>query len=251
MARKKKKKLAASNLKTGLFGLSALVLGVVLFIGISSFLNKSDYFKIKIIKYDPALEFINKRYTERLKGKSIFAVDLQKVQKQLSFRYPQVKNLRVVREFPNQISVVAKSRSPVAQTRLLEKNLTLDDNGVVLSTTTKLDKNLPLIKGIKYASPKIDVGLPLKGKSISTALNIIDEFDEHRTLAHYQIAEVNVANLSNIQFDLSNKLRIIVDRDNMKQKMELLSVLLAKGRLRLKEVKYIDLRFKEPIIGKK
>ncbi len=65
------------------------------------------------------------------------------------------------------------------------------------------------------------------------------------------IKDINIENLSKIQLTLSNQLDVIIDRDKVAQKIRVLGVILAQERLDLKEVKYVDLRFKEPIIGKK
>ncbi|MCK5081648.1 MAG: cell division protein FtsQ, partial [Candidatus Omnitrophica bacterium] len=61
----------------------------------------------------------------------------------------------------------------------------------------------------------------------------------------------NVENLSKIQFTLSNGLVIILDRNNIDRRIKVLGVVLSQGKLDMKQVKYVDLRFKEPIIGKK
>ena len=47
------------------------------------------------------------------------------------------------------------------------------------------------------------------------------------------------------------ELKIIVDRDNIPHKMKILELVLSQAKPDFEGVQYIDLRFKEPILGKK
>ena len=82
-------------------------------------------------------------------------------------------------------------------------------------------------------------------------LKIIKLFKANSGLASYSIRDVNIESLSKIYFTLSNKLDVVIDKDKIAQKIRVLGIVLAQDRLDLKDVKYIDLRFKEPVIGKK
>jgi hypothetical protein len=42
-----------------------------------------------------------------------------------------------------------------------------------------------------------------------------------------------------------------LDREKIAQRIKVLGVVLSQGNLDMDHVKYVDLRFKEPIIGKK
>jgi len=228
----------------------ASIMGFAAYKGVSNFLSKSPYFKIKAIQYDETLQFINKRELAKLKGKNIFSVDLNEIQKKLRRRYPQLERLRIMKRFPDQIIVLARERHPFAQIELNGKILTLDIGGVVLSSLGKRNKKLPFISGLQQEKGYFALGVPLKGRDILTALEIIEVFQEERLLSKYRIKLVNMENASKIQLTLSNKLDIIIDQDKMISKFRKLGVILIKSKINSKEVKYIDMRFKEPIVKK-
>jgi len=250
MARKKKRLSLAPAAKIVLVGITAIIIGVLLFKGIHHFFVRSDYFKIKIIVIDPSLQFIQKRDLAYLKGKSIFVVDLKAFHRKLSFKYPQITQLRINRNFPNQISLKAVKREPLAQIQLLSKIITVDQHGIVLQQGDAINNALPVIKGVKTKiAPKL--GLPVRGIDLRIALKIIRLFENNSRLKGHHIYNVNVENLSKIEFDIKNMFKIVLDRENIDQKINLLGVVLTQGQLKIKEIKYIDLRFKEPILGKK
>jgi cell division septal protein FtsQ len=251
MARKKKSKISPSVLKIGGVLILSLIIGVGVYFQMAQFLKKSDYFVIKVVKKDDTLQFINGRELSQLMGRNIFTVDLDVIQNKLSRKYPQASELRVVRRFPNQIEIVAQKRLPFLQTSSKGKTLTLDEVGVLLSTTTKVNKNLPWIVGAQYGSSRMVLGLPLTGKYMKAALKILNSFKERNFSISYKIVKVNVENLSKIYLEMSNGLQVIVDKDGIDRKIKILNIVLSEGRIDIEEVKYIDLRFKEPILGKK
>ena len=187
----------------------------------------------------------------KLMGKNIFAVDVKAVQQKLAFKYPQATQLKVMKKFPNQLAIKAKQRSPFAQTRMKNRTLTLDEEGVVLSTTTQQDDRLPLITGLSPSQSRFSLGMPIKGEMMRAALDIIKAFNNSESLTKYKINKVDIENLSKINLFLSNQPTIILDGERAEHKMQILSLVLSQTELDLKGVKYLDLRFKEPIIGRK
>ncbi len=231
--------------------LLALVIGWSIYIGIAKFIIRSNYFKVKAVILDSSLEFISRRDVSKLIGKNIFTIDLQKVQDKLSRRYPQVDRIRIIKQFPNQLLITARKRLPFAQVSIQNKIVTIDEYGVILSSTTSRKNSLPFITGGRLINKQIIPGISLKNRRISTAIRIIDTFANVSALDSYSINNIDVNNLSKIYLRFSNGLNVIVDRDNLKKKANVLGILLSQGKLDLKKVRYIDLRFKDPVIGKK
>ncbi|MBN1870738.1 MAG: cell division protein FtsQ/DivIB [Candidatus Omnitrophica bacterium] len=215
------------------------------------FFRNTEYFRIRSVIIDPALQFIQRTDLKHLIGKNIFEVDLKAVQRHLSYKYPQAAELKVIKHFPDQIDIVAKQRMPFAQIWIGEKIAIMDEDGVVLSIMGKAEKLLPLIAGAKTDNQRLVRGLPFQGDDIQTALQIAGYFQGSKKLSSYSLSTINVENLSKIYLTLSNDLQVVLDRDDIAQKIRVLEVVLSPGMLDMKEVKYVDLRFKEPIIGKK
>lgn len=246
MARKKIK-IPPSVVK----GLTVLIVVTLIIAGIGAFLFNvfihADIFKVKLIKIESALSFINRQDIERLKGVSIFQINLNEIQKKLSAKYPQMAEIRVIKEYPDQISIEAKKRYPFLQMRYRNQFIVLDQKGVVLSEIMKMDDKLPLIIGINVNYARI--GLAIRSEQLTSALEALRYFILEKSLAGQKIAQIDVANLSEIYIQLSGNLQVKIDRYNIEQKIKLLGFMLSRGDLELSQVKYIDLRFKEPIIG--
>lgn len=250
MARKKKLKISPYA-KYIFIGALVIGLGFIIVNRARYLFSHVDYFNVRSVTIDPSLQFVQKRDFRGLMGKNIFTIDLKAVQRKLNHRYPQASRLKVAKRFPNQISILAKQRVPYAQLQIQSKTVVLDKEAVILSLNKEKDKKLPGIVGAKFNNPKLILGMPLKGSDVWFALKIIKLFKANSSLASYSIKGINIENLSKIHFTLSNQLDVIIDRDKIAQKIRVLGIVLAHDRLDLRDVKYVDLRFKEPIIGKK
>ena len=253
MARRKKNKvyIPPAVAKTIAAVILALVIGWLIYIGITKFVTNSEYFKVRAVILEPSLEFISRRDISRLIGKNIFTVDLQSVQKRLARKYPQVDRIRVIKQFPNQLLITARKRLPFAQVSMRNKTITVDEQAVILSSATGRKVSLPLITGGRPINKPIAPGVSLKNRRIATAIKIIKAFSLCEPINDYSIANIDVGNLSKIYLNLSNGLDIIVDTDKINKKAEILGLLLSQGKLDLKNIRYIDLRFKDPVIGKR
>ena len=223
----------------------------VLYQKIFLYLKNSDYFKIKTISYHPSLKFMISTDLLSLKGKNLLDVDLSRIQRQLQGRYPQAANLKVVKRFPNQVLIVARQRFPFARVKMGSQTVVVDEEGVILSELNNVDGGLPIITGINNYKGKIVPGSKVKSHYLRLAGEIIKSFTSVEALEPYRIIKMDVSNLSQIDFYITGDLKVIVDRDDIDRQMQLLGLVLVQGKAELPTVKYVDLRFKEPIFGKK
>ena len=210
----------------------------------------SRYFKIKTVEIDRTLGFLDKKDFTSLNGKSIFSVDVARFQRSLTGKYPQMAQANITKKFPNKILVLAKKRAPFAQVYIQNKTFLIDDQGIILFGAPEKGEEFPLISGI-FSRRRITTGSVLGGESTLLALNIIKEFENNHSLSPYVVKKIDVDNLKEIDFHLSNGLKIIVDKTDIERKMNTLAMVLARNRLDTAQVKYIDLRFKDPILGTK
>ena len=231
---------------------AALVLAAVIFAArrTAGALIGSPYFRIKTISIDRAVSFINKRDLDILSGKSIFVVDLKRLQRNLAFKYPQMAQVKILKRFPNTIQVLAKKRPAFARAVVSGRTVPVDDQGAVLAIPSAPEKPLPLITGVSHRG-NIVPGLPLGGEDTRVALNIIKEFQDNAALSSYNLTKIDVGNLLSIDFYLSNDLKIIVEKTDVDRQIRTLALVLSQSRWQEQSVKYIDLRFKEPILGTK
>ncbi|MFA5059932.1 MAG: cell division protein FtsQ/DivIB [Candidatus Omnitrophota bacterium] len=226
--------------------------GFVVYKSVISFFESSSYFTIRSVMYPPSLKFIEtSEIPASLKGKNILKLDINKLQKQLQVKYPQFGQLRIVKRFPDRILVIAKERIPFARVQSGTHRLAVDRDGVVLSKSWDDSGDLPVISGINLPKSRISLGAIIRTADLQVALRIIAFFRVNKTLAFYGISKMDVSNLSQISCYLSNDIKIILDEDDVYRKLRTLILVLSQAKKELPDVKYIDLRFKEPIVGKK
>jgi len=248
MARKKKAKINPAVFKYMALCLFVLALMGLSGFGIYKFINTSDFFKIKTVRLDSSLSFVDINKLSRIKGKNIFFVDLKRIQRDLSFRYPQISQLKVIRRFPDQLFFIAKKRMPFFQLQNNKEIITLDDQGVVVSKISKRSKGIPFVEGLNIKSKNISLGKTLRSRVISSILNLIRRFKENENLSSYSISTIQVAGLSKLSVYLSNDFKIIMDYDNIKSKVEALGLFLSSKRLDPEKIKYIDLRYNDIVV---
>jgi len=233
------------------FGIFVALVIFVLYQRLTLQLKNSPRFKIREIVYDPSLEFIQSGRLAALKGRSIFEVNLKALQKQLKNQHPELNDLKLSRQFPDRIRVSARKRIPFASVQIKNKDYLLDGEGVVLSNTIASVHSVPVITGIKPTASVLMPGQILNTPDLRVALKVLKAFGMNKYLAVYRILRIDVENLSQIEFYLTDRLKIMIDQTAIAQKMQVLGFLLSRAKLKLEDVNYIDLRFKEPIIGKK
>lgn len=217
----------------------------------SRWLRESSFFRIREVVLAPSLKFIDPAYLLRLKGKSMFSVDLETIHRQLRGRYPEVDALRIVRKFPDRIYIAANKREPVACVVLGRHQFLVDREGVVVAPGPAVGMKLPTIQGL-HRGKHISFGESLNLAEVDAALEVIHAFQSNTDLKAYAIQRVDVGNLAKISFYLnSNNLEVIIDPEAVEQKIARLGIVLTEGKPSLAQISYIDLRFQQPILGKK
>src|SRR5471030_2038553 len=93
-----------------------LFIGFTLFTGYVNavdFLTSSPLFEVKDVMIDKSIQFIDLRALKDLKGANIFKIDIGKIDRQVAQQYPYIAELRVLRQLPDRILVLAKKREPL------------------------------------------------------------------------------------------------------------------------------------------
>ena len=251
----KKNKNAGFTLSLVKYAMTTVVVVFLLFIsarGAIVFLRSLEYFTVRNVVAVPPLPFIKSNPWTNLVGENIFDVNLRAVQERMQRQYPQIARLKILKKFPDEIVILAQERLAFAQARVAGIHLVVDQEGIILSIVKERAKELPLIVGINSPKRHLEPGFSLHGdKKMEIALLILKAFNANKNLSVYPISDINVENLSQITLSMTDGLKIIFDQEALDQKIPVLSLLLSQGQLSLSEIKYIDLRFKEPIIGKK
>ncbi len=248
MARKKKKKINPLIFKYAIIGFVSLAGISVVCLGIYKLASESTLFNIKEVRIDDSVSFINEDIFRKIKGENIFRIDLQKLQRRLAFRYPQISDLKVLRLFPDRLLITARKRLPFLQTMISNLVVTLDDDGVVISTKSKRDTVIPFVLGIDERNTRVALGRPLRSKLLKAVLEIVKRFQSNENLSGYDVEKIKVESLSRIHLYLSNDLRVLMDAQQVNEKLLQLGLFLSSKKIDISSTQYIDLRYKDIIV---
>lgn len=223
-----------------IISISLLCLGAIFFLLFFSarYLTTSDYFKIK----DSADYFA---------GKNIFKINLQKEAQRLSRLYPDYKRVVLRLLLPNRIIVNFIPRQAVALLSLPDR-FYVDKEGVLFRLTSGGDEHtqLPLIIGLKARITNPQSGVKYNDNSLLATLDFIDNLNKDKNLSkNLKIKEVNLANTNNVFLFTSTDCKINLGGiESLNKDLLILQRLISEINSDLTKLKYIDLRFREPIV---
>lgn len=249
MARRKKFKVSVSVVRSIIVLVFLLFVGTLVTNAVKGFLISHKLFTVKYVMIEPSVLFIDSPQLQGIKGRNIFDVDILKIQKSLHSRYPQLSSLRVSRELPDVIRIDAEQRTPVAQVYFNGKYFVIDHHSVVLQGSKDVSIGLPMIEGFSFG--RVVPGSPIDGREMRLALSIVESFGSEEQLSRHTISSINVLNLSKVIVLLDGSMNIILDKESIQQKVHMLALLLGQNKFEPDQVRYIDLRFNEPIVGKR
>lgn len=236
--------------------LSAVTLGILLFFLLARFLTTSSYFNIRKIMIKGGIKIDAPRY---LLGKNLLGIDLKGVEKKVFFDYPALDRVEISRALPDTLIIAIKARVPVAKLRL-RKPYFIDAGGAILDLPfEETGTGLPEIIGLehKFLNPQ-----SIKNGYLNIALTLIGEYSKIDFSKDYPIKVINLSDVSQVFFTIglnSHKvagtdkdigtIKVIIGKSDIVKKLKTLAVLLPKIKSNLGSIKYIDLRFKDPLTG--
>jgi len=212
-------------------------------------LKDSKYFKIKdiVVSERDAEDF------SYLKNRNIFYVDLIEESRYISGIYPAYNKIRLIRVLPNRLFIDFIRRKAIAYIKLyryfcVDENLTLFDDTANLAAI-----DLPVILGLETKIYGPRPGQKCEVRELALALNIIKELDSSNELRSYKVKSVDVSSAAKASLLLQRKIgqavfEIRIGNDNIKQKVSALNALFSQTMNDPGNIRYIDLRFKEPVI---
>jgi hypothetical protein len=238
---------------------SRIGIGVIVFItlffvvaGILSFGRQSDLFAVKDVLIPENLQSFALPDVAKLKGQNIFQIDLAALEKKVRQKYPQLANLRVIKRFPDRIEFSAFKRDAFALVAPDGRLSLIDKEGFSIGAPSKDTEPFPLIKGL--VKQKLIPGDALGDGRVKIGIEIIKVFREDRLLSKVPLRSVDVGDMARIVCVLGEEgdtFEVLLDKDNFARKAGGLATLISRNDVDLLKVKYIDLRFEEPLVGQK
>ncbi len=229
--------------------LAIISLATSLLIGyIWKVLTTSDFFTVKqVLVRNSDVSF------DYLKGRNIFSLDLRFESWKALLGCPDCRKVRFARIFPGCVFVDFIKRKPVALVKFY-KNFAIDEQGVFFYPSGSVEEaGLPVIYGLetKIFGPK--PGTKYSRPELKLALSIIGEFKANKTFQGFALKRVDVANAESAGFFVLPRaecpgFEVRIGANNIRGKMMILGGLVKQSAKEWANIKYIDLRFKEPVI---
>ena len=183
-------------------------------------------------------------------GKNIFRLRLNDIRSYMLRSYRELRDLHLQRVFPDSITATIVLRKPVAQL-FYERYYYIDEDGVILSGVKgSPDIKLPVINGV-HVNPGEDIGKATGSMNAKMALLLLKELNASRLLESHRLVEIDASSTRNLAFFLEAGLEVKIGRENYASRLQNLKDVLSDPKLRPADIKYIDLRFAEPVIAPK
>jgi len=184
-------------------------------------------------------------------GTNVFLVNLKSFKERIAAAHPELRDIVVRRALPNRLIVQARQRVPVAQV-YGDRPYFIDKDGVFLpyAKDSSDEEMIPIITGIR-ASPSR--GGSAQKEKIDKALFLIETASANQKLSKYKIKKIDITDSRNISFFFNaadaEKVEIKIGEGEFTKRLEVLSTVLEQLGGDIQRVKYIDLRFEDPIVG--
>jgi len=241
--------------------LAIILLAFSLVIGyIWKVLTTADFFSVKrVIVRNSDSQF------EYLKGQNILSLNLNAEARRAYLSCPDCRKIRFARVLPDCIVVDYLKRKPVALVKFY-KDFAVDEQGVFfIPDEAAREPELPVIYGLetKIFAPK--QGISYKRPEMDLALSIIREFKRNKAFAGFTLKRIDVSTPGSTGFFMLlprqtvnytlavpqaewQGFEVRTGINSIRQKMMILGGLLIQEHKEWVKIKYIDLRFKEPLI---
>ncbi|MBL7068487.1 MAG: cell division protein FtsQ/DivIB [Candidatus Omnitrophica bacterium] len=263
---KNKKENKKEKKKEGFFKkrISTFIIGGFLFLfllitaGLAVFsyqlLYNSDWFFIKESRIDWLKEPLAKEeYNELFKtgsGRNIFKFNISSARDEILNAHPELKEIWIVRNFPDRLMLKIYPRVPVAQVG--ERNFFLtDQEGVVLTEEQDfIREGLPIITGVGWRIFR-KVGHREDSSRMKSALKLLKAVKESDFMDDHTLAKIDVSDYRNVSFFIEDGLEVKIGHTNFKERLESLDNTLLSMEIDRDRIKYIDLRFDDVVLGTK
>lgn len=179
-------------------------------------------------------------------GRNIFSVDLIQIEALIRNEYPQIRNVEVKRRIPNVLEVDIKYREPFAYLDTAG-GIVMDRDGMVLSSGD-VPEGIVKILGISFFFTRPSTGSRIDNAMLDKALDLIDALRRAARLTGKEIDHIDVSDRNNLVVRVRG-VNVNMGADGFTRKIEHLRAIIGDPAIKMEEIRYIDLRFRDPVIS--
>ena len=239
--------------RKAVFVLVPLLIVIIIFAVFRAIYIKSPSFIVQdvlMIGKEPDSSVNYADLEQMVMDKNIFSLNLNEIRDYMLNNYQELLDLRLKKAFPNSIVARIILRKPVAQLHQ-RRYYSVDEEGVILSAVKdQPDEKLPIVNGVRLNLSR-EVGKATESKRIKNALLLQRKLEDSGILEEHTLVEIDVSSLRNIIFFLEDGLEVKIGREDYASRLKNLKEVLSDPKLKPRDIRYIDLRFKELVIGPK
>ena len=183
---------------------------------------------------------------------SIYQVNLLgQLKQKILANHPEFRTVVIKRVFPNALKVEIESRRPVAQIFLKKYYLTDKDGRILPSPKNLPDPELPIIKGLELEVADLKIGKEYQLDRLQKALALIEAVETTLAIHLSDVTFIDVLDNKSLDFYLKSGIQVKIGKEMFPERLKVLSKTLEQLNVPQEQVRYIDLRFDDPVIGPK
>lgn len=263
--RKKKKKTTRKkgslSKKTPAYLLKILpfIIIIVVFLIVAKILKdyvqSSEYFQVKEVAFyidgNKATSELKSKYKMDI-GSNIFSVDLNYLQRRLKKEHPEALGVWAWRLLPNKIVIEILQRKPIAQAFHAGKYYLIDTEGVILTAGSGLqEKDLCLLIGVEGKTGRVARGRKCWTDNFKEAMKLLQAVERSPSSKYLQECTIDCTDTRNMLLFTNQGLEIRMGKEDYKRKLAHLARAFNRLKNEAEDVRYVDLRFEDVIIGPK
>jgi len=220
--------------------------------GMKYFFLNSSFFSVKEVTINNdrgfSLEAEEAKLRKLYTGRNIFKLDLKGLRAIVTKDLPQLKKVETRKELPDTIVIDIFSRIPVA---VIDSSggIVVDKDGVVL-TIGEGDEDIIHIRGLSYFIKVPARGEKIKNAALQKALALVLGINSKMSLLQDVIEYVDISDNNNMILGVGG-VSVKMGEEGFLTKLNTLKKMINDPKLKFSEIKYIDLRFDDPVISPK
>ena len=228
----------------------SLLLGVALLIGLRGlwgYAQQADAFRIAQVVLPPDSTL---QIRDPLLHANLWELDVRRLADELKRQQPWLQEVRVIRQLPNAVRIQVIPRKVVAQVRI-DKWYPIDQGGFILPQwASQPADHLVRLIGVERSGMSLKVGKANADERLLLALRVLGKLRRIPASVSRRLTEINVADPQQIRFlmDGETEVRCGAEPELDAHLARLQAALKAVAKQPL-AAKYIDVRFRDPVIG--
>ncbi len=187
-----------------------------------------------------------------VRGQNLWSVDVRAMAEALNAQQPELAWVRVTRVIPSTLKVDVLERTPAAQVQLGQWH-TVDREGFVFDTSTAQPQpDLVILKGVADPKSPLAAGRVNANERLMLGVRLARVIAQAPVLKGHTVTTLDVGDPRQVSFILDDGIEVRCgSEEELAGQLSRLEAVLRRLARQSLAIRYIDVRFPEPVIGPK